>query len=129
MFSSVADSPDACSSCTHRTHQICTKDQLSGCIILIHSFSVGMEDRRGISWNASLWLSSTVYFLEFHSFSLLGQEANERAMDPINACGGVWVPFLDLADQVIRRYQGSCHTGFYMLNRLSKCSDSPPRPG
>lgn len=35
-------------------------DQLSGCIILIHSFSVGME-------------------------------ANERAMDPINACGGVWV--------------------------------------
>lgn len=35
-------------------------DQLSGCIILIHSFSVGME-------------------------------ANERAMDPVNACGGVWV--------------------------------------
>lgn len=68
-----------------------------------------MEDRCEISWNASLWLSSTsstVYFLEFHSFSLLGQEANERAMDPVNACGGVWVPFLDL-DQVIRRYQGS----------------------
>jgi hypothetical protein len=39
---------------------------------------------------------------------LLGQEANERAMDPVNACGGVWVPFLDL-DQVIRRYQGSWH--------------------
>ena len=43
----------------------------------------------------------------FYSISLLGQEANERAMDPINACGGVWVPFLDPAEQVIRRYQGS----------------------
>jgi len=35
-------------------------DQLSGVLILIHSFSVGME-------------------------------ANERAMDPLNACGGPWV--------------------------------------